>query len=309
VNTSVKRLQGACLRAVSTSDLQKAAPEAPDNVIYSALNSTDFQPHVDGAIVPAQPWTIGPQVPMIFGSNKDEGELFALGAYQTANVSASEYSSFLTTNFGPAAPIVEKQYPLTLPAFASTGFPAFAAISTIITESLFHCPAYQAMLKAQSENIPVYAYFNSHTPTCQWLTSLPAMAIPYVGATHTSDVPFIFGNTVGLPLPNGNCSFTVQENAISESYIAAWTAMASTGNPSVQGGLQWPQWSNCTNQGVNVVDLVSVGVMEYSQCAFWDMIDNMYLNFTSLSANDTSRNASSGGGKSNGARRGVEMGV
>jgi carboxylesterase type B len=284
--------------------LQKAAPEAQDNVIYSGLNPTDFQPHVDGATIPAQPWTIGTQVPMIFGSNKNEGALFALGAYQTANVSSNQYSFFLDTNFGPAASIVGKQYPLTLPAFASTGFPAFAAISTIITESLFHCPGYQAMLKAQSQNIPVFAYFNSHTPSCQWLTSLPAMAIPYVGATHTADLPFIFGNTVGLPLPDGNCSFTVEENAISESVIAAWSAMASTRNPSVPGGLQWPQWNNNTNQGVAIANSTTIGVMDYSQCEFWNMVDNTYLSFTSLNAS-----VSTGSAKPNDARRGVDMGL
>jgi carboxylesterase type B len=244
---------------------------------------------------------------MIFGSNANEGGLFALGTYQTPRISAANYSIFLTDNFGPAASIVAKQYPLTLPAFNSTGFPAFAAISTIITEAQFRCPAYQAMLKAQSNNIPVYTYFNSHTPSCQWLSMLPATAIPFVGATHTSEIPYVFGNGVGLPLPSGNCSFTAQENAISESLIAAWSTMASTGNPSVQGGLQWPQWNNNTSIGVNIVNATSVGVVDYSQCAFWDMIDNLYLNFSSSSANGTSGNSSTG--KANSAERGVEMGV
>ena len=308
-SSQLTNYQAACLRAVSTSALQNAAPEAPDAIIYSALNPTDFQPHVDGSTIPAQPWSIGPKVPIIFGSNANEGGLFALGTYKTANISAGNYSSFLATNFGPAASIVEKQYPLTLPAFKSTGFPAFAAISTIITEAQFHCPAYQAMLKAQSNNIPVYAYFNSHTPSCQWLTSLPAAAIPFVGATHTSDIPYIFGNGVGLPLPGGNCSFTAEENAISENLIAAWSAMAATGDPSVQGGLQWPQWNNKTNAGIHIVNATDVGVMDYSQCEFWNMIYTSYLNFTGPGVNGTSGNSSTGSGKPNGAGRGIGMEV
>jgi Carboxylesterase family len=76
--------------------------------------------------------------------------------------------------------------------------------------------------------------------------------------------PYVFGNGVGLPLPSGNCSFTAQENAISESLIAAWSTMASTGNPSVQGGLQWPQWNSNTSIGVNIVNATSVGVVDYS---------------------------------------------
>jgi hypothetical protein len=87
--------------------------------------------------------------------------------------------------------------------------------------------------------------------------------------------------------------------------------MASTGDPSVQGGLQWPQWNSNTSIGVNIVNATSVGVVDYSQCVFWDVINNLYLNFTSSSANGTSGNSSTGSGTvmANGAERGVEMGV
>jgi carboxylesterase type B len=240
---------------------------------------------------------------MIFGSNANEGALFVLGTYQSPNISAANYSSFLAVNFGPAASIVEQAYPLNLSAFESTGYPAFAAMSTIITESLFHCPSYQALLKAEANNIPAYAFLNSHTPNCQWMLSLPAAAIPFVGATHTSELPYVFGNGVNLPLGEGNCSFTADENAISESLISAYSAMSSTGNPSVQGGVQWPQWKNDTQQGVNIVNATTVGTLDYSQCAFWDRIDNLYLNFTSLSTNETAGNASIGTSTPNSAGR------
>lgn len=153
----------------------------------------------------------------------------------------------------------------------------------------------------------VFSYLNSHTPSCQWMLSLPAAAIPLVGATHTSELPYVFGNGDGLPLGDGSCSFSSDENAISTSLIAAWSAMASTGNPSVQGGLQWPAWKNSTSQGVNIVNDTSVGTIDYSQCAFWDMIDNLYLNFTSLNANATSGNASTVTSTPSGAQR-VELG-
>ena len=308
--------QAACLRGVSTSALKAAAPEAQDVIIYSGLNPSDIQPHVDGVTIPAQPWSVGSKVPMIFGSNANEGALFALGTYESVVISAANYSSFLTDNFGPAASIVAKQYPLTLPAFNSTPYPAFAAISTIITEAQFHCPAYQAMLKAQANNIPVYAYFNSHIPSCPWSEQIPASVIPYVGATHTSEIQYVFGNGVGLPLPGGNCSFNTQEKAISETIIAAWSAMASTGDPSVQGGFQWPRWNSQNSTGANIANTTSVGALDYSQCAFWDMIDNLYLNFTSSGANGTTGNSSTGTGNSstgieqaNGAERGVEKSV
>jgi carboxylesterase type B len=247
---------------------------------------------------------------MIFGWNSDEGGIFTLGTYGPI-ISAANYSAFLVANFGPEAPLVAKQYNLSLPAFSSSKFGGFEAISTIITQAQFTCPAYQAMLKAQSNNIPVYTYLNSHSPSCQWSSQLNASAIALVGATHTSEIPYVFGNGVGLPLPGGNCNFTAQENAISESLIAAWSAMAATGSPSVQGGLTWPQWNSNTSLGVNIVNATSVGVMDYSVCAFWEPIDNLYLNFTSSSAIGASGNSSTGSGTAamNGAERGAEMGV
>jgi carboxylesterase type B len=313
-------LQAACLRSVSTSVLQATAPEGLPVTIYSGLNPVDFQPYVDGVTIPSQPWSVGPKVPMIFGTNSDEGGLFTLATYRSPLLSAANYSAFLAENFGPAASLVAKQYPLTLPAFNQTGFPAFAAINTVLTQAQFTCPAYQAMLTAQSNNIPVYTYLSSHVPACAWSPVLPAAAIPFVGATHSSELPLVFGNGVNQPLPSGNCSFTTQEKAISETLIAAWSAMASTGNPSVQGGLQWPQWNSTSSIGVNIVNATSVGAVDYSQCAFWDMINNMYLNFTVLgsSANGTSGNSSTSSGKGNGstgtgtkngAERGADLGA
>jgi carboxylesterase type B len=305
-----------CLRSVSTTTLQDTAPEGGLEIIYSNLNPIDFQPYVDSVTIPAQPWVVGPKVPMIFGSNADEGGLFALGTYMSPVISPENYTIFLNENFGTAASLVAQQYPLTLPAFNKSGFPAFTAISTIITQAQFTCPAYQAMLKAQANNISVYTYLNSHVPSCQWWPSLPAPAIPFVGATHTSEIPFVFGNGIGQPLssPNGTCNFTAQENVLSESLVAAWTAMAETGNPSVSGGLQWPQWDNSSSKGVTIVNGTTVGTVDYSFCGFWDMIDRVYLNFTDLSAgaNGTSGNGSTGTGSVTGNRsgaEGVEIGV
>jgi carboxylesterase type B len=306
----------ACLRSVSTTTLQDTAPEGGLVIIYSNLNPLDFQPYVDSVTIPAQPWGVGPKVPMIFGSNADEGGLFALGTYMSPIISPENYTIFLNENFGTAASLVAQQYPLTLPAFNKSGFPAFTAISTIITQAQFTCPAYQAMLKAQANNISVYTYLNSHIPSCQWWPSLPAPAIPFVGATHTSEIPFVFGNGIGQPLssPNGTCNFTAQESVLSESLIAAWTAMAETGNPSVSGGLQWPQWDKSSSMGVTIVNGTTVGTVDYSFCEFWDMIDRVYLNFTDLSsgANGTGGNGSTGTGSGTGNKsgaKGVEIGV
>lgn len=148
----------------------------------------------------------------------------------------------------------------------------------------------------------MYAYLNSHVPHCQWMASLPAAAIPYVGATHTSEIPYVFSNGVGLPLPGGNCSFNSQENAISENIIAAWTAMAANGDPSAEGGLLWPEWNSTASLGLTIVNATSVDKLDYSVCAFWDAIDNQYLNFTSSSYVGNETNGTSGNGSAGDAQ-------
>ena len=227
---------------------------------------------------------------MVIGTNSIEGGIFTITTYGV-DVSAANYSSFLATSFGAAASTVAEQYPLTLPAFKATGLAGFAAIATVMTEAMFYCPAYQALLKAQSNNIPVYTYLNSHTPSC------PAVPLPVPGATHSTELPYVFGNA-------GTCNFTAQEKAISGELIAAWSAMASMGNPSPEGGLQWPRWDNNTSKGLNIVNATSVGVVDYSRCGFWDMIDNTYLNFTGSSANISSTNTTNGTGTGSGSKSG-----
>lgn len=310
----------ACLRSVSTKDLQAAASIAADDIIYTSLNpaSLGFQPYVDGSTIPAQPWSVGPKVPIIFGSNANEGNIFTLGTFLSPIVSPANYSKFLSENFGPAASAVEKEYPLSLPAFNASGIPGFEAISTIITQAQFHCPIYQALLKAEENNIPVYTYLNSHIPTCPWALNISPQLIPLVQTTHTAEIPLVFGNGKGLPQPGGNCSFDADENAISATLIAAWTAMASTGNPSVDGGLQWPQWTKAASKGLNIVNSTSVGSIDFSQCALWDPIYSSFLNFTTASSvnsssgsgsgsssNGTSGNSSSEHPKGSGAEKGA----
>jgi carboxylesterase type B len=307
---------------VSNETLKATAPLQLFNIIYSGLNVVDFQPHVDGTTIPAQPWSVGPKVPMIMGSNANEGGLFALGAYMSPTVSPDNYTTFLNENFGSAAPLVAKQYPLTLPAFTVPGkegspaSPAFLAVSTIITDAQFTCPLYQALLKAKANNIPVYSYFNSHVPTCPWVTFPPPEGLKLIGATHTSDIPFIFGNSANQPLssPNGTCNFTAAETSISETLIAAWTSMAVSGNP---GG--WPQWDNSSSQGLLIgTNTTSIGAIDYSFCQFWDMIDDTYLSFTNSTYGNNGTNGTgtgsgsgsgSGAGTKSGAEKGVEMGV
>lgn len=224
-------------------------------------------------------------MPTIYGSNSNEGAIFVLGQYQSVNLTEKDYTSFLEDSFGPSASLVAQNYPLT--AFNASPFPVFTAMSTIITDASYFCPAKHALDLANQNGIIAFTYYYDHTSNCAWLNSLPAEANPIVGATHTSEIPFVFGNlNTAMTLVNSTCNGTTQEYVISESLIDAWTAMALSGDPSI-AGLEWPAWNGSSSLGVVVDNETFVAEVDYSACEFWNALDTQLLNFTVAKPNST----------------------
>jgi hypothetical protein len=93
-----------------------------------------------------------------------------------------------------------------------------------------------------------------------------------------AEIPFVFGNLDNLPLPNGNCSMTAGERAISASMVSAWTAMATNENPST-GSLQRPAYDASQSRGINTNVTLTAGVVDYSRCELWDTLGTTTLSF------------------------------
>jgi carboxylesterase type B len=224
-----------------------------------------------------------------------EGTLFTASQFTSpASITETDYTTFLQSNFGPLASLVALYYPLSL--FATTPFPAFYAISTVITYNAYFCPTRLALLATLNSSVPVWNYYDAHTPACGWEPGLGGPSLQLLGPTHTSEIPFVFGQLTNLPLPNGTCSFNVQEVAISKVLTSAWTSMAETGSPDggigVLGG-PWPRWNGTGSQGLLIGNASAIGYINYTICDFWDKIEALSLN-ASMSANGTSvANASS----------------
>jgi carboxylesterase type B len=104
------------------------------------------------------------------------------------------------------------------------------------------------------------------------MTSVPDVPFvhSFLGATHTAELPFVFGVLDGLPAPGGNCSSTVDESQVSKQIISSWDSMAAVSSP----GAQWPRYLG-GNQGKGMLYLANetvVGEIDYSVCPFWDEI-------------------------------------
>lgn len=248
---------------------------------------------VDGDIVPTNPASVGVRVPAIIGSNYNDGSLDVLSQYTTKsqNITEADYYEFLENSFGPLAGTVNETYPWS--AFvAASPVPGFTAMTTVITDYAYKCPAYRALQKANANGINAWAYNFNHTPSCAWYSGIPdsAMVLKLLGATHTSEIPFVFGWTNGLPRPGGSCNFTKAEVTISKFMLEAWTSMAASGQPADSN--VWPAWNAKDSKGITIDDSVTVISLNYSECEFWDKIQAGVLKLdTSLAAN-ASRSAS-----------------
>lgn len=161
-------------------------------------------------------------------------------------------------------------------------------MSQIITDAQYKCATHKALSLASQNAIPTWTYQFAHTPNCPWLDGFPQEAIQFVGATHTADLPFVWGNGVNLPEGEGNCSFTANETIISDFMVEAWGNMAAFGTPN--GGneaVYWPSWNESASFGVVIEDTVGVGIVDYEICKFWETVDLAVLDFKNLSSTST----------------------
>ena len=116
----------------------------------------------------------------------------------------------------------------------------------------------------------MWTYFFNHNPKCSWLQAVPQEAVAIVGATHTAEIPFVFGTTVNLPAPNGTCEMTEQEKTISAFLREAWTSMADIQKPTSDSA-QWPAYGNAQKSlGINVTNVTTAGYVDYTVCKLWD---------------------------------------
>ncbi|KAL4893722.1 Carboxylesterase [Aspergillus ambiguus] len=247
----------------------------------SSPHTHKFWPYVDGTVIPENPLTRGTQVPMIVGYNQREGMMDALTRFNTPkdfkSATPAEYTKFLRQNFGPAATIIERYYPLSL--FKSTEQPVIAAISTVITDAEYRCPGYQSAVQAASKGMPAWTYEFTHNSSCAWLNTMSQTYIKQYGAAHTAEIPYIFGNLhFDFPGKNSTCTGTPAEWYLSKQMRSLWTAMAENANPSTEN-VHWPHFQ-ITPKGVGTPAIVfgnsSVpGTIDFSVCRLWDRVNAM----------------------------------
>ncbi len=258
----------SCLRALPVSAI--LGQEDPGSSVSDPLTD-QFQPNVGTAILPIQP-IVGiatgafNRIPVLQGTNHDEGRLFtALDFdFKGAPLPASGYDGAIASVVDPElVPFVAALYPTV--AYATPDL----AFATLFTDATFSCSAlgYDQLL---SVNVPTYAYEFADENANR--LSEPSDPFLPPGASHGTELPFLFANLIGTGIPAG-ATLTTAEEQLSVQMLAAWTNFAKLGNPNGAGVTQWPRFkaeTNVIHELVPPTPYSNTGFIADHKCEVWE---------------------------------------
>ncbi|KAH8687985.1 Carboxylesterase [Tricladium varicosporioides] len=264
----------SCMRGVDTSKIS-----AQINTIFTGGATFTFRPIEDGKTTISNPSAArlagkSAKVPIMQGTNANEGRLFAL-AKATCTPGASQcigfpvttdptsYLSATLSGFSASKPnataIAEKYFPVPF------GTP-YEAIGAMFTELVYLCPAAQVTADTASIGASTWRFYYNYTN--------PATSIPgwnNSGAYHSSELYPLWGNyEIGI-------TPTAEDLKVGNFMQTAWANFAK--EPSAGPDPKWPKLNDKTeagnaNVGVigstgrNVLDIVQAGQVD-SRCGLW----------------------------------------
>jgi para-nitrobenzyl esterase len=206
----------------------------------AAPNTFVFVPIVDGWVVPDDPAVLfeeGKQaaVPLIVGTNADEGSIFLL---ESPIKTVEEYRSAARMQYGQYTDEVLKLYP------AESSGEIRAAMNRNVTDSRFITGA-RMFAKWQSKVSRSYLYHFT------WVGPGPRAQL---GAYHASEIPHVFGT-----LSADQVAGQPAEKIPSAAMMGYWVRFAATGDPNGKGGVHWPAYQPASDQYIEFGTEIGVG--------------------------------------------------
>ena len=245
-----ERGQVACLRDLPAWRIARAPS------LRSGINGPgSWGPVHTDAVVPVSPpeaFASGRfvQVPVVVGTNTDEGRLFAVEVKDI-----DRYRKQTVWLYGVDGERALARYPV------GADGPA-AAIARSFTDSRFSCPA-DALRRLLARHVPVYGYefADAQAPFIlpDWVTGLD------MGAYHAGELAYVFG-TSWLFADTGR--WTPAQKALSERMMGLWAGFGH--DPGFDTG-----WPRVTEGGGPVVvfdpggDRIDATFHDRHQCGFW----------------------------------------
>lgn len=240
-----------------TPDQLLAGTGTAQDMLFLGL---EFAPVVDGYVLPDTATRVFAatkqlDVPLLIGSNADEGELFLSGAGQ---MGPDQYREYVRGLLGEHASAVLALYP------ADTKEQVSKALSRMVTEMGFAATARFAAICMNYPGIksPAYLYQFTRVPT-------EAIRLPGVpeGAFHGLEIPYVFGkaDTFGVQNP--------VDHSLSEEMMGMWARFAATGNPNKPGSDLWPTYDRSADRYLELGDTIVVKAELYKKAC--DLADSI----------------------------------
>ena len=204
--------------------------------------------NVDGWFLPQDVFTIYAQgkqndVPMIIGSNNDEGTMFT-----PRNTTAASFQQLAERRFGPDAQAFLKLYP------AGSDQQAWEAQAESMRDQTFGWEMRTwAREQSKTGKSKIYVYYFSRVPPGQ-------SRVP--GAFHGSEISYVFDNLVIAPFavgPNEAARpWTDMDHKLADTMSSYWVNLATTGDPNGKGLLKWPAYKTKDDEVMGFGDKVEV---------------------------------------------------
>jgi para-nitrobenzyl esterase len=237
-----------------------------------------WAPVIDGHVLPHQPieaFCAGTfnKMPVINGSNRDEGTLFiAFGQPLPAQNYAAAIGSFAPprplvgspSSRKDAGEKVSAEYPLSNYPSPSQG------LAAVLGDAIFSCPIERAD-QVLSAFVPTYEYeFNDrNTPS----TIIPHPPFP-LGAYHASEIQYVFQTHFPAGRNSGAPDFSPAQRKLADRIGGYWTAFIKTGHPDGDS----PTWSPEKPGESRILSLTPNGIRYESDfatvhhCRFWNSL-------------------------------------
>ncbi|HEY1519044.1 MAG TPA: carboxylesterase family protein [Solirubrobacteraceae bacterium] len=253
----------ACMRG-------QTAGELLDNPDYPS----GLSPTAGGAELPVAPAGAVAsghfdRVPLLIGTNHDEGRTFAQGF---AGFTEQQYEGVIDSSYGANAPAVLAEYPFS--SFPSP-YTAAYAIGAAWTDSGFLAGIGGCAAQSQEQTFrnytPTFAYqfddrnapgLNDNVPGYMW------------GAGHAMELAYMwpsFDN--GIPLYP---QLTAAQLELSNQMVRYWGAFARFGAPFVRGQALWPPYQSgrmlSLRQGDGSTPISDAEFGAEHNCSFWNSL-------------------------------------
>jgi para-nitrobenzyl esterase len=227
------------MRAKSAEDILNGS-----NVAASSFFSGDgnrFAPIVDGWVIADDPGAVfeaGKQanVPLIVGTNADEGSIFVLSLPLN---SVEAYHALASRVYGAHADEVLAMYP------ANDVGEIRSALSRNITDSFFVAGARYFAETESKVNNQTFVYHFTH------VSADPRRRM--LGAFHASEIPYVF-----LTQDGGFGTYDEKDHELARAMSAYWVQFAVSGDPNGAGRPAWPKYTAAADEHVEFGDQIMV---------------------------------------------------